>query len=515
MIRSSAFLFTAIEDSPRLWEDYPEEMAGAKEHHDRVVNAAAQRRGGRVFKVVSEGVCAALPSAAEAVGAAVEAQSRFSRQAWPLPGGIRVRMAVHWGDAEERGGDYFGVALSRVARVLALCPGGQVLVTEAARREAEQDLPDEALLRDRGVHPLRGLQDPEHLFQVVHPDLPADSTPLRSPGSVPNNLVPESTSFVGREAEIADVQQMLFASRLLSLTGPAGIGKSRLASQSAAEMCDRHPGGVWVVEPAAGEPLLAAAARVLALPAAAGAQELAARLGGQPALLVFDHGEPAGAAPLAAELLHRCPGLSILWSGRAPLDLAGDELVWSVPPLACPEPGDPSPDPGRWDALRLFQERAAAAAPALGSGPGFLNCAARLCASLGGVPLAIEIVAAAVAIRPLQALAEEVESAVNAAGAVLPEEILDCVLRWRWALLEPSERVLLARLARLPGTFALEEAESRGAGGEIEDWQVLELLSRLADAGLAACSSTPGGVVYRLPNAVREFTVSAAAQSPA
>jgi class 3 adenylate cyclase len=242
------FLFTDIERSSQLWEMHPQAMGRALAQHDELMRTIFGEYRGYVFKTIGDAFCVAFASALDAVCAAVETQRQLAAAAWEETGPLRVRMALHSGEAERRDGDYFGRTLNRVARILSAGHGGQTLLSRVTAERVREKLADDVSLRDLGERRLKDLSAPERIFQLVARDLPAEFPPLRSLEILPNNLPAQVTSFVGRAREMAEVKRLLGTTRLLTLTGPGGTGKTRLSLQVAAEMLDKFPHGVWVIE---------------------------------------------------------------------------------------------------------------------------------------------------------------------------------------------------------------------------------------------------------------------------
>ena len=243
------FFFTDIEGSTRLWEQQPEAMRDALARHNQILEGIIARRG-VVFKTVGDSFCAAYATAADALEAALAVQTALWAEEWAGGLRLRVRMALHTGTAEERGGDYFGQALNRVARLLSTAHGGQTLVSATTHQLVRDALPDGASLEHLGEHSLRDLSRPEQVFQLCHPDLPGDFPPLRgtSHAGPPGNLPQQLTSFIGRERELAAVKGLLRDQRLVTLTGSGGCGKTRLALQAASEVREDYPDGTWLAE---------------------------------------------------------------------------------------------------------------------------------------------------------------------------------------------------------------------------------------------------------------------------
>ena len=332
-----AFLFTDIEGSTRLWEQQPGAMASALARHDALLREAVEGHGGRVFKTVGDAVCAAFPLAIQAVDAAVAAQRALASEGWGQVGTVRVRMAVHAGAAEERDDDYFGPPLNRVARLLAAGHGGQVLLSRAAHELVRDHLPPDLALRDLGEHRLKDLHHSERVFQLVAPDLPADFPPLRTPEQLLRNLPVHPTPLIGREREVAAVLSLLGStdrsdgSRLVTLTGPGGAGKTRLALHVASALAADFADGVYFVSLAPitdPELVLPEIAWTLGVRETGGAtlrELLREELRRRHLLLVLDNFEQVtAAAPAVADLRADCPRLAVLVTSRERLHLRGE-----------------------------------------------------------------------------------------------------------------------------------------------------------------------------------------------
>jgi class 3 adenylate cyclase len=326
------FLFTDIEGSTKMWERHPEAMQSALSRHDDILREALEDRGGYVFKTVGDAFCAAFPTASDALETALLAQRALVEEPWGETGPLRVRMALHTGAAEERGGDYFGPPLNRVARLLSAGHGGQVLLSLPTQELVRDQLPAGVGIRDLGEHRLKDLFRPERVFQLMASGLPSEFPPLRALEGYPNNLPPQPTPLVGREQEVAEVTERLLASetRLLTLTGPGGTGKTRLALQAAVDLLEEFEDGAYFVSLAAlTDPQLVASA----IAAPLGVSEAAGRsleeglkeyLRKTKLLLLLDNFEQVlEGASLVRELLSTCPSLKVLTTSRIPLGLYG------------------------------------------------------------------------------------------------------------------------------------------------------------------------------------------------
>ena len=363
------FLFTDIEGSTERWERDRPAMAAAVARHIALLDAAIQAHGGVHFKTVGDAVQAAFPTAPGAMAAALDGQRALLAETWPDGDPLRVRMALHAGDAEpDDKRDYLAPILNRLARLLAAGHGGQVLLSQAVQQLARGSGPDGSSLRDHGEHRLRDLLEPERIFQLLHPDLPDAFPPLRTLEARPNNLPRQPTLFLGREREVDEVVALLQRPevQLLTLTGPGGTGKTRLALQAAAQLLDEFADGAFFVPLAAlTDPSLvpSAVATALEIREAGGrsvAEAVRTSLEDKQLLLVLDNCEHLlEAAPVVGEWLTACPGLRVLATSRAPLRLQA-EYEYPVPPLGLPR-RKPPPSPeqlSQYEAVRLFITRA-------------------------------------------------------------------------------------------------------------------------------------------------------------
>lgn len=399
------FVLTDVEGSTRLWEEHPAIAEAAIRRSRALIVRSVEACGGECPIEQGEGdsTVSVFARAIDAVRAAHEAQVALGEEPWPAGASVRVRMAVHTGDATPAGdGTYAGPVLHRCARLRALAHGGQVVVSDVVGRLVADGLGSLALV-DLGEHRLRDLSRAERVWQLAGPGLESQFPPLRSLDALPNNLPVQLSSFVGREAEIAQVVGLLGRARLVTITGSGGCGKTRLAQRVAADVISDHPGGVWWVELAAlrdGSGVSAAVAAAMGLrvpPDRTPLDAVADHLADQAALIVLDNCEHlvAGAAALAHELVRRGSAITVLATSREPLAVEG-EVTWRVPSLAVP-PGDVDATAlDRYGASQLFMERALQALPTFLVDDDVAPVVAQISAQLDGIPLAIELAAARV-----------------------------------------------------------------------------------------------------------------------
>ena len=441
------FLFTDIEGSTKLWEQNAQAMQIGLARHDEVLRSAIEERGGYTFKTVGDAFCAAFSSAPEALGAAIAAQRALRAEPWDVESLIQVRMAIHTGAVDEREGDYFGPPVNRVARLLSAGHGGQTLLSLATQELVRDALSDGARLDDLGERRLKDLFRPEHVFQITTPDLPSEFPPLRTLESLRNNLPLQPTPLVGREREVEELVAMLSnGTRLLTLTGPGGTGKTRLALQVAAELVGTQRDGVfWVPLAGLSDPELldSEVAQTIGAP-----DDLTGFLRGRQLLLLLDNFEHLlDAAPAVSAVLGACTGVRLLVTSRAPLHVSGEQ-EYRLEPL-----------PAK-DAVTLFVERARAVGRELEPDATI----EAVCHRLDGLPLAVELAAARTKLLAPQRLLERLDSALpmltgGARDAPDRQRTLRATIEWSYDLLDLGSQELFARISVFAGTFPLEAAE--------------------------------------------------------
>ncbi len=511
-------LFTDIQGSTRLWEAEPGQMAAALRRHDEILRTAIEDADGYVFKTVGDAFCAAFATAAAAVGAALAAQRGLGEQAWLTSRPIRVRMGLHTGVCEERDGDYFGPVVNRAARLEAVAHGGQVLVSGATAELLAGALPGGAELRDLGPHRLKDLGRAEQVFQLDAPQLPNSFPPLASLDNpeLPNNLPMLLSAFVGREAELAQVRELVSSSRLVMLTGAGGSGKTRLALQAAAEQIGRAPDGVWLVELAPltdGGQIDGAVAAALGIQDQAGpalAEALIRALTAQDTLIVLDNCEHLidDAAKLCEQVIQRCPRVRILATSREPLGIDG-ERVYRVPSLSLPGDVEVAEEVAASDAVRLFAERARDSGFALDGNSAPL--VATICRRLDGIPLALELAAARLSSMSLKQVSDRLDHRFRlltggSRNAMPRQQTLQATVEWSFGLLNERERDTLARLSVFAEGFDLDAAEALCTTAAVDAFDVADLLGSLVGKSLVVADHGADSVRYRLLESIRQYS---------
>lgn len=493
-----AFLYTDIEGSTKLWQAHPGVMPGVMARHDRILRDAIEHHQGIIFRTVGDGCCAAFAQVHEAVEAALDAQQAIQGTDWEDGVRLRVRMSLHAGPVELQDGEYSGHTLNRVARLLSAANGGQVLVSAVAQELVRDHLPLNVDVIDLGEHHLKDLQRPEHIFQLVSPDLRTDHRGLVTEDVRPTNLPRERTAFVGREGDIASISALLRRGdvQLVTLTGPGGTGKTRLSLRVAAEARDDFRDGVFfvplapVADPSLVGSAIAASLGIVDVAGQTPEETLQSHVRHKEMLLVLDNFEHLlDAAPIVSDLL-ACPGLKILVTSRSVLRLSG-EHEWGVSPLTSPDPRH-LPDLeelSHYDAVALFIQRARAVKPDFTVTNDNAPALAEICHRLDGLPLAIELAAARVRLFPPQALLSRLQnrlSVLTGGARDLPtrQQTLRGAIDWSYSLLAPGEQQLFARVSVFSGGFSLEAAETVCTSDGDLELEVLDGVGSLVEKSL-------------------------------
>ena len=524
-------LFTDIEGGTRLWEAAPEAMAEALDRHNRIVREQIEVAGGHVVQTVGEAFRAVFADPSAALASAVAVQRAAGTEPWPPGLPIRVRMALHSGACVERDGNYSGPVVNRVARLLAAGHGGQVLVTGATYELlAGQALPGGIGFRDLGEHRLKDLGRAERVFQVTGPGLAEGFGPLRSldDPALRHNLPSQATSFVGRAAELAELRSLVSGgSRLVTIAGPGGIGKSRLALQVAAEVLDGTGEGVWLVELApVAEPELVArtVAAVLGVreePERPVLDTLVEAVGDRYLLVVLDNAEHVlgAAAKLADAMMRSCPRACLLVTSREPLGVSGEQ-VFRVPSLAVPPADLAAPDRlAAFESVQLFAERAVMYRRGFALDAANAVAVAAVCVRLDGIPLALELAAARLGSLSVSEISSRLDQRfrllTGGSRTALPRhQTLRALIDWSYDLLNPEEQMVLARLSVFAGGWTLAAAEAVTSAGDAGEWQLLDHLAALVGKSLVLADEIQGSTRYRLLETVRHYAAERLAQRP-
>lgn len=532
-----ALLFTDIAGSTQHWEQQPRLMERALERHDVILRQAIDAYGGQVFKTVGDAFYAVFTTMPAALEGALHAQRAFHTEQWSAAAALEVRMALHVGAPQQRDGDYFGPPLNRLARLLSASHGGQILLSLSAQELVRDVLPTGVTLRELGEHRLKDLSRPERIFQAAAPDLRTEFPPLRSLGSYRHNLPLQATPLIGREDQVAAVTELLDRpdTRLVTLTGPGGVGKTRLALQAAVELLeDFADGAVFVPLASTHKPelVISAIAKALDLverPELPLVAQVEAFLRPRQLFLILDNFEQViTAAPLVTQLLAAAPALSILVTSREALRLYGEQ-EYAVPPLTMPDMKHlpPLERLTQYEAVRLFIERAQAVRPEFPVNASSAPLIAEICARLDGLPLAIELAAARVKVFPPKALLARLDRRLHLLSngpRDLParQQTLAGAIAWSYDLLDVTEQALFARLGVFTGGCSLAAAEAvLGDDGHddepvtyIPTDAVLSTLSSLVDKSLlqqtTGIDETPR---FLMLETIREFALLQLTQS--
>jgi predicted ATPase/class 3 adenylate cyclase len=514
-LETLTFVFTDLESSTRLWERFPDAMTSAVERHDAILRDAVEGSGGRVVKIMGDGLMAVFSSAADSIEACLRAQQALQEEAWEDTGPLRVRMGIHVGEALPRAGDFFGPAVNRAARIMAAAHGGQVVLSERAVELARDRLPADAGLRDLGEHRLKDLSQPEHIFQLVHPALAGEFPPLATLSYRPNNLPTQTSEFLGRETQVAAIRDLLDADavRLLTLTGPGGIGKTRLALQAAADQIDRFEDGVFFVDLSTVRSAGAVFEAIVRAVGLTGTTDeallelLKQELRPRHMLLLLDNFEQVmAAADGVADLLQQCSLLKVLVTSREALRVRGEHLL-AVPPLADDE------------AVRFFVERAREARPGFALTDDNAAAVAEISARLDGLPLAIELAAARVRLFSPQDLSDRLRSRLELLGRGprdLParQQTLRGAIEWSYELLDDEERAVFQVLSVFSPTRVEAVEAVVGQAESLEDIDIVDRLTSLVDKSLVQSVEGAGAQRLSMLETIREYAAERLREGP-
>lgn len=512
------FLFSDIQGSTQLLQKLGGEYARVLAEHQTLLHDIFTENDGVVVDTQGDSFFVAFPGARNALNAAVEAQRALFRHEWG--GGIRVnvRMGLHTGEPTLVGERYVGIDVHRAARIGSTAHGGQVLISETTQVLARNDLPVGLSLRDLGEHRLKDLRTSKHLYQLVIADLPSEFPALCTLDATPNNLPVQLTSFVGREKEIRKLKDLIPKTRLLTLTGAGGSGKTRLSLQVAGEVLEQFRDGVWFIELAPlAEPELVPQiiASVLGVREQTGEpirRTLVNYLRGKNLLLVLDNCEHLieACAKLADDLLHACPQVKILASSREALGITG-EVPYRVPSLSLPDARRATAENlSQYEAVRLFIDRAVTLQPAFAVSNQNAPAVAQICARLDGIPLALELAAARIKVLKAEQIAERLDDRfrllTGGSRTALPrQQTLRAAIDWSYDLLSEQERILLRRLSVFAGGWSLKAGEFVCTDDVLPEFEILESLAYLVDKSLVVAQEELGEARYQMLETVRQY----------
>lgn len=514
----TALLLTDVVGSTALWQAHPAQMNTAMARHHDIVAKAVAAYGGRLPQDQGEGDArfAAFGSAIAALSAAVDIQRALGSEPWPDPVRLSVRMGIHAGEVIDRDGNLFGDPVNRCARIRGLAHGGQILVSSTTKELVQAWPPDGVGLLDLGEHRMKDLTSPVRIYQVTHPDLPADFPPLASLNRARHNLPVQLSSFVGRGRELRELVALVLDHPLVTVTGFGGMGKTRAALQVGAELADGDGDGVWFVDLSAvrdAQSIPEVALQALGVTASDDPlATLTGHLADKRVLLICDNVEQLlpDAAPVLAALAGSGPGVRVLVTSREPVGLRGEQ-VYPLPPLASPVvsgPPETVESLGVYDAAALFIARATAADPRFTVDNTTAPALAAICAQLDGWPLALELAAARVRLLGLPRLLERLTDRLGVLSggsrdAPNRQRTLRETIAWSYDLLAPPEQALLARFSVFRGSATLDAIEQ--VCGEALEADVLDALSSLLDKGLLRAEESTADPRYRLLESVRDF----------
>jgi predicted ATPase/class 3 adenylate cyclase/tetratricopeptide (TPR) repeat protein len=518
------FLFTDIEGSTRLAQSHHAQWETLRNRHHAIMNQAMQANNGHIFQIVGDEFCVAFHTAADAVRAAAEAQRKLYAEAWE-PAPLKVRMGIHSGTAlagevVDRSGGYTGyTALARASRLMSAGYGGQVLISLATEVLVRDELPEDVSLRDLGEQRLKDLIRPEHIYQLVIPNLPSDFPPIRTLESYRHNLPMQMTTFIGREKEMIEIKQAIHDHRLVTLTGAGGTGKTRLALQVAADLLDQFSDGVWfvelalIVDPELIPQTILTATEVQIQQGRSALDSLIDFLGEKTSLVVLDNCEHLieACTKLADTLLHSAPNLKILASSREALGVKGEQ-AWHVPSLSTPDLKHlPATEQlSQYEAVRLFIDRAVLVQPHFEINNENAPAIAQICYRLDGIPLALELAAARVRVLKVEQIAERLNDRfrllTGGSRTALPrQQTLRATIDWSYDLLSESERLLIKRLAVFMGGCTLEIVEQVCSDDRINADDILDIISHLVDKSLISVDEQTKHTRYRMLEMVRQY----------
>ncbi len=511
------FLFTDIEGSTKLAQEFHDRLPEVLNIHNSILRNATESNNGFVFRIIGDAFCCAFADCNKAIKAAVDAQKSLGAESWG-DAVIKVRMGIHTGYAEWSGTDYMGyITLARVNRVMSAAYGGQILVSSDAFNKIDFDGLGEITFRDLGERRLKDLIQPMKLYQVISPGVHSEFPPLNTLDARPNNLPVQLTSFIGREKDLSELKKFLSGSRLVTLLGTGGTGKTRLALQAGADIIDEYSNGVWFADlsslqdplllPQHLEQMFGISERQKQSP-----EELLVEfLKDKELLIILDNCEQLieACATLVQSILQKSSKVKILATSRESLRCHG-ELIYKVSSLNHPEPNEKvTPEQlTQYEAVRLFIERALSVNPAFRVNNNNAPALAQICTQLDGIPLALELAAVRTKVLSLEDICLRLEDrfALLTGGkrTSLPrQKTLRAMIDWSFDLLSENERILWRRLCIFSGGWTLEVAEQICADEFLDNYDILDLTNELAEKSVISFSEQSGK--FRMLETIRQY----------
>jgi len=514
------FFFTDLENSTTLWEQFPDDMRGVAARHDALMRETIELHRGRVVKTTGDGFHAAFELPSDGVAAALAGQRAIRAEAWPdVTGPLKVRMGLHTGESQERDGDFYGPEVNLAVRVMGLGYGGQILLSEITAGLVKKSLPENCSLSGLGEHRLKGISYPVQIYQLCHPDLAAEFPELKSMAAFKHNLRRQLSTFIGREKELVDVKRLLQHTRLLTLLGPGGTGKTRLMLQVAEEVIEDYSDGVWLVElapltdPGMIPERVAAALNVQEQPGRRIIDTLANTLRHKEMLLLLDNVEHIvrESAEFSEHVLEHCPKLNILVTGREALFIDGETTV-QIPPLSLPEEKQSLEDTARSEGVQLFLERARAVRPEFAITEQNSASIVEIVRRLDGIPLALELAASRLRMLTVEQITDLLNDRfrllTGGRRTALPrQQTLQALIDWSWQLLDQKERTLLRRLSVFSGGWNLEAAQRITGFEPLDELDVFDQLEQIINKSLITVVFPPSSEArYGMLESIRQFS---------
>ena len=513
------FLFTDIQGSTKLAQNYASEYNDLLARHNTILQETFESNSGYVFKKIGDAFCSAFPNAESAVKAAIETQKKLASE---FSGDIelKVRMGIHSGEAEFVDDDYIGyVSLSRVNRIMSAAQGGQILISQIVHDSVKDNVKLKLSFKDFGKRRLKDIIIPEHIYQIISEGLITDFAPLKSLDARQNNLPSSLSKFVGRRKEIEEIKKLFSNLRLISLTGMGGTGKTRLAIQLVSEMIDEFENGVWIIELSPitdPELVVKEISKILNLkeePERDDLEILEEYLKDKNILLIFDNCEHLleRCAVITETLLSYCPKLKIISTSREPFNIQG-EIIYKIPPLSMPDKirNKSFEDLSEYESVKLFLERANSVNANFQLTHDNIYDVAELCKKLDGIPLAIELAAKRINVLPvdkiLARLDDRFKLLTGGSSTALPrQKTLKALIDWSYDMLNPNEQLLLQRLSVFMGGWNLEASEEICSDDNIDQYEVLDLVNSLHDKSLITFNESNGMGRYGMLESIKFY----------